>query len=538
GYFLLLVRHQHAQHTLWLIGFFTAITAFLATLFLEAALAPTPRLTVVFLQNAPLAVAVTCLLQFAYHFPTLPTTLRREARLALLLGSLYALWETGYAAFRFVQLRAGVIEYRPNWSDYLLLLFLLWVPVSFCRQLYLLAPAAGNLWARLTAPLRRFPNRKAHAARTFALIFLFVAGLNLFNILRAAYLVTVSLANMGISLGILGALFAFAVTYLNYQPETTSFMVKLAGVTLTVVLAIMGVVGWVASPLYEELYHPALPDHRALRFTPNNLGGYDIAKIPFAFETDLGRDLQLDDGLLRGCSESLEFTFPFYGQDYRQVYACNDGVVSLGKATSYRKFQYRYGAGDPLLLALLLDLDPTISAGGVFARQEPASDSAQPGRERLIITWERLRGFRRPAAEFTFQAILYADGVFDFVYNGLPEQLWFEPNDDPGASLWAVGVTPGSAPGPQLVTLSDLPLSTGPGGALQDYHLEFRRHLHTLLAPLAGLILIASTLIVVGFPLLFRFTLVNPLNALLRGVRRIEAGDYASNVPVQYPDEI
>jgi nitrate/nitrite-specific signal transduction histidine kinase len=213
-------------------------------------------------------------------------------------------------------------------------------------------------------------------------------------------------------------------------------------------------------------------------------------------------------------------------------------VVSLGQATSYRKFQYRYGAGDPLLLALLMDLDPTISAGGVFARQEPANAPVQPGRERLIITWERLRGFRRPTAEFTFQAILYTDGAFDFVYNDLPEQLWFEPNDDPGASLWAVGVAPGSAPGPQLVTLTDLPLSTGPDGVLQDYHLEFRQHLHQLFAPLAGLILIASVLIVIGFPLLFRFTLVNPLNALLRGVRRIEAGDYSSRVPVQYPDEI
>lgn len=532
SYFVLLLRRsRRAPHIVWLAGFFVAFTAFIATLFLEAALLPTPRLYAVCLQNTLLGAALTCLLQFAYHFPVRIVSRRREAQVILCLSCLYTLWEAGYAVFRLAQLRAGQILYRPAWSDYALLLFLLWAPLNFYRHTCALSPG-GRGWTRWVRPCLHPATRNARAARGFALITLFVAGLSVFNILRSAYLLSVALANLSLSLGILIALFSFAVTYLNYCPETTSFMIKLVGVTLTAILAMMGMVGWVVSPSYEEHYHPVLPDQRTLRFTPNDLGGYDVAEIPFAFAHEWGLKLALAEDAAHTCSGALDFEFPFYGQVYSQVYVCNDGTVSLGPGMAYRMYQYRYGAGVPLILPLLTDLYPEISPGGVFVKKEP---------ERLVVTWERMRGFEQQEIEFTFQAILYPGGAFDFNYNGLPARLSYRPNDDPGASLWAVGALPGGLErraGPQLVTLTDLPLSSGPDGVLQDYLLEFRQHLHQLFAPLAGLILIASVLIVGAFPLLFHFTLVNPLNALLRGVRRIEDGDYASSVPVQYTDEI
>lgn len=523
--------------TALLAGFFIALTGFIVTLFLEATLLPTPRLYAVFCQNALLGAALVCLLQFVYHFPRLFPSRQREARLALLVSLLYTLWESGYAIFRFLRLRAGVVEYRPNWSDYLLLLLFLWVPVAFIRQLGVASPDdnddEGGLWTRYVVPLLRPPDRTARALRAFTLIFLFVAGLNLFNILRAVYLLTVALANLGISLGILIALFLFALAYLNHRAETTTLMVKLVGVTLTAMLAILGVAGWVISPVYIASYQADLTAPRALRFTPAANGGYDVAATSFAFERDWGENLRLDDGLHRGCSDPFDFAFPFYGQAYRQAYACNDGAISLNRPVRYREFQYRYGAGVPMLLPLLMDLDPTISPGGVFARQEA---------DRLILTWDRLRGFRQPEAEFTFQAVLYADGGFDFAYAALPERLTFQPNDDPGASLWAVGALPGnlSGPGPQITSLSgqDLLLHSGLDGVLQDYHLEFRQRLHTLLRPLAWLILATSLFIPVGFPIMFYVSLVNPLNALLQGVQRVEAGDYTDQVPVRYSDEI
>ena len=534
GYFLFLIRRRSnpSPHMRWLTTFFLSLTAFIATLFLEATLLPTPRLYAVFLQVPLLAAAWICLIQFAYHFPTLPATLHREARWSLFAGSLYAVWESGFAIYRFIRLRTGIVEFRIDWTDGLLFLFLLWPVVIFVRQMYRLAPKTGRFWARLTAPWLRPSTRETRALRAFALTFLFVGGLSLLNLLRTFYLLSVALTNMGISLGILIALFVFALAYLNQRTETTSFMVKLAGIALTTMLAILGIVGWVISPAYIADYQPDSSAKRALHFTANTHGGYDITAIPFNWENDLGRDLQLDDGRKHyGCSKAFDFPFAFYGQNYDVVYVCNDGAISLGRPIRYREYQYRYGAGTPLLLPLLVDLDPTISPGGVFARQET---------DRIIVTWDRLRGFRQPGAEFTFQAILYADGSFDFVYAPMPENLIFQPNDDPGASLWATGALPGNLHGtePRITSLTQLPVTGGPEGVVQDYNLEFRRHLHHLLAPLAALILVASIFIVGGFPLLFYVSLVQPLNALIRGVRRIEKGEYETTVPVRSPDEI
>jgi DNA-binding NarL/FixJ family response regulator/signal transduction histidine kinase len=531
GYLLITLRRRPAAHTWWLGSAFTSLTLFIATLFLEVALLPTPRLTVVFVQNVFLAVFLSCMLQFAYHFPRRPAALRRESRLALGMSGLYTVWEMGYSVFRFVQLGQGVVEYRPNWSDYVLLGLLLWIPVAFFRQLYQKQMPGRGHARRMVAALRQSPDREMRALRSFTAIFVFVAALNLFNILRAAYLVSVSLANMGISLGILGALFAFASVYVNSQPEMTSFMVKLVGVALTMMLAVLGVLGWVVSPLYSAQYRPFPLEGRALHFTPNSAGGYDIGAGAAVFEPDLGVDLQLDDGRYRGCSVASPFTFPFYGARYTEVFVCNDGVIHLGREAVFRTYQYRYGTGTPMILALLVDLDPTISAGGIFVRQ--AAD-------RLIITWSRLRAFRQPEAEYTFQAVLYPDGNFDLMYHDLPETLVYQPNDDPAARPWAVGAVPGAwrDGGPEQVTWGALPLSSGPAGVLHDYLLGFRQHLHVLLAPLAVLILAASAVIVGGFPLLLYVSLVSPLNALLQGVERLEAGDYTVTVPVRYTDEI
>ncbi len=380
AYFVFLVRRQvnPPSHLRWLTTFFSGLTAFIATLFLEATLPPTPRLYAVLLQVPLLAASWLCMSQFAYRFPTLPASLRREAQVSLWVSGLYTLWETGYAVFRLIRLQAGVVEYRIDWTDYLLFLFLLWPAVICIRELYRLTPAEGSFWTRLTTPWRRPADRTARALRALILVFLFIAGLSVFNILRTFYLVPVAPANTGIAIGVLFALFIFALAYLNQRVETTSFMVKLAGITLTTMLAIMSAVGWVITPAYTADYQYDLTAPRAWRFTAEATGGYRIDAIPYAFETAPGRDLRLDDGLQRGCSEALDFAFPFFGQAYHEVYVCNDGVISLGRPVRYREFQYRYGAGTPLLLPLLVDLDPTTSPGGVFARQEA---------DRLIITW-------------------------------------------------------------------------------------------------------------------------------------------------------
>jgi len=48
----------------------------------------------------------------------------------------------------------------------------------------------------------------------------------------------------------------------------------------------------------------------------------------------------------------------------------------------------------------------------------------------------------------------------------------------------------------------------------------------------------ASALVAIGFPSLFYLNLVRPLDTLLAGVRRANAGDLQANMPIHYHDEI
>ncbi len=531
GYLLFSLRRSVHRSTLLLSGFFIFLSGLIGALLCESALPPTQRIYAVFVQNPLLGAALICLLQFTYYFPTLASARRRETRWALVVSGMYTLWECGYAVYRLVQLDGGRVIYRAAWSDYAVLLLFLWVPTSFLRQLFTLTPISAGGWLGWLGPVIRPTSRDAQAIRSFFLIFLLAAGLNLFTILRDTYLLSTSLSSMGFSLGILVSLFLFAVSYLNAQAETTSFMVKLAGVTLTVMLAALGSVGWVIAPPDAARNMINLPNRRTLRFTPNASGGYDIAEVPYGFLTDLGQNLHLTDGPPHDCRPVVPFAFPFYGRVYQQIYACNDGTVSFGRSVPYRDYQYRYGAGAPLIMALLIDLDPTTGAGGVFARQES---------DQLVITWSHLHSFVHPDLKFTFQAILYRSGVFELNYADLPRQISYDPNDNPGASVWAVGAVPGNLHGaePQLLNLTSLPLHTGSSGAIQDYFLDYRQQLHELLTPLVWLILVTSIFIVTIFPLLFYITLVSPLNNLLRGVKQMETGDYRVNLPVRHRDEI
>ncbi|WP_124681920.1 hypothetical protein [Candidatus Viridilinea mediisalina] len=141
--------------------------------------------------------------------------------------------------------------YRIDWTDYLLLGFLLLAPFAFLRQLCAHAPPDTPLWRH---PLRAWRQSSAvRALSQFLLIFLFFAGLGIFNLLRTYYLLPTALANAGIALGILLAIFALVHVYLSQQSEPTSFIIKLVGTTLTTMLAL----NWRWSADFSQL-KPAL----------------------------------------------------------------------------------------------------------------------------------------------------------------------------------------------------------------------------------------------------------------------------------------
>jgi diguanylate cyclase (GGDEF)-like protein len=519
---LRLRTNRNAQSIL-LAGTMGLITIFIGLLFLDISLMPTPRLFAVYLENTALGVLLTLLLQFAYHFPVLYTSRKREAAIVLAASMGYTLWEAGYAVYRYwLLLGAGDVVYRPNWADLALAVVMVWVPLAFMRQAVSADGRAVHWLRKLVHP----QGTGARAGRDFALIYLILPVLAQVNILRGLSLISTTLYNIILSAGILAGLLFFIISYINYLPESTSFMIKLSGITLTLLLVMLGIVSWVVTPAQIAAYQPAFVDHQTLHFSPNAQGGYDVKVVPFHFETKLGEKLVVSfDDIHR--SQAVAFPFPFHGRTYAEVYVTSSGLLSLGEPLYHPNLQNSYGHF-PGIFPLLIDLD-SAAKGGVHAR----ADS-----ERLVVTWDHIPAINQPEAVFTFQAVLYRDGGFDFTYNGLPDPLVFSPEASPSANPWLRGMTPGlTEPVTQTTDLSQAGQS-GRNGLVQDFNMDFRSKVHHFLAPLAWLVLGGSLVILVGLPLLFDSALVQPLELLLAGVRKMDGGKLDVQLPVRYNDEI
>ena len=519
---LRLYNQQRLQATL-LTGFFVAVTIFVGLLFLDAVDLPTPRLYIVYLENVVLAGVLVLLLQFAYRFPAFFPSRKWESIFLLGLSLLYLLYETGFAVYRYsLLLGQGDVDYRLPEADYALAVVFVCVRLVFFRQAIAADERSIPWWRKLWNP----QGLGARGARLFALIFIPLFALTIINILRTFSFISAATYNASLSLGILITLFLFASAYLNFLPENTSFLGKLSGITLTLLLAALGLVGWAVTPVYISAYKPAIADHQTFRYTPNLQGGYDIAEIPFHFETDLGDKLSVtSSGDAR--NQLVDFTFPFYGKTYRQISVTSVGLLSMGKKLYHPNLQNDYGHF-PAIIPLLVDLEPT-KGGGVFARIDA---------DRLIVTWDHLPALYQSGAIFTFQSVLYQDGSFDVTYNGLPDPLVFDPDATPSANPWLRGAMPGLAePVEQSPNLSQS-IQSGPQGIVQDFYMDFRHYLHHFAAPLAWLIVGSSLFLILGLPILINSNLVKPLQALLMGVEQVEGGDLNVEMPVVYRDEI
>jgi signal transduction histidine kinase len=517
------LRNRSAQLVL-LTGFFVAVTLFIGLLFLDAVLSPFPRLFAVYAQNAVLALALMFLLQFAYRFPRQFSRHKWEARASLVVSLAYLLWEASYMVYRYVSLLVEeTVYYRPYVSDYANALVLLWVPIAFLRQSVAADSRPVNGLIKLWKP----QGKGARGARRFVFIFGILFVLGAINLLRTYSIISTALYNISLSLGILAALWLFASTYVDFIPGGVSVLARLSVIMLTLFLALLGSVGWMIAPPYIATYRPDLTDHQTLRFTPNASGGYDVAPDDFVFETALG-DRLLVQTTNEARNQRIDFDFLFYGRPYTEIYVASSGVIGMGEPFWQPNMQARC-INLPAIFPLMIDLDPN-AGGGLYARQEP---------DRLILTWDQLPAQYRPEATFTFQAVLYANGVFDITYNGLPLPFRFDPDETPSANPWVRGVVPGrgeclhTSPG----TLSG-PLQEGQLAIVQNYHLDFRQYLHTFMLPLAWMVIGGSLMLMLVLPLLLHYALARPLYVLLDGVRQMESGNLEVELAIQNQDEI
>ncbi|MBN2149687.1 MAG: response regulator [Anaerolineales bacterium] len=522
---------QSRVQTGLLAGFFYMIALLSLLLFFEAALPRSESFYALFPQTIVLALGLLLILQFAYCFPTLPRRWpwRVESLLVLGLSLWYMASELILALRRYEWINAGEVVWRPPGADYPMAAGFLLVPIVFLRQAWRTShhdDPSAPFWHHLWQPR----GKDARTARFLALVFLSPLLLVLLNILRSTYVVSAALFSAVTSGGILVALTAFTMVYVNNLAETTTFTVKLAGVTLAFMLAVLGMIGWFISPIYAEQYEPHLPEGQTLRFTPNAEGSYIIQRLPLAFDEQLGENLDLTETYNRD-GFAVDFRFPLYGQEYEQLFFNMDGWIRTENAR-YSFMSYRYGGPAAAIYPLFLDLIPTEDGGNLYIRQES---------DRLVVTWYRLASFYDPADYFTFQVVLYHSGVFEIHFRDLPDasMLSYRSNEEPGSVPWFIGVVPGiMSADPEQVDFSSITtLESSPSGAIQDYQLEFRQYLHKMLVPVAGVVVASSLLLLIFAPLFLSTSMVRPLRALQEGVRQMQTNQDVQ-VEVAYPDEI
>ena len=201
-----------------------------------------------------------------------------------------------------------------------------------------------------------------------------------------------------------------------------------------------------------------------LRFTPNDLGGYDVS-IPedVEFVQAFGDVLQLSDDDSK--KVEIEFDFPFFGEEYTELFVNSDGNLTFhkGDAASWARDLQRFLGESPRIGVLYTDLNPFSPFPDPFG-ETPTVEVKQSSKQ-VTITWFNVEAYSEDfgGATLTMQTVLYDTGVIDII---------FEESD---VRTGIVGVSPGGVDDAFQVNLVDysdnLPLE-GTTGAIAEVFVD------------------------------------------------------------------
>ena len=195
-----------------------------------------------------------------------------------------------------------------------------------------------------------------------------------------------------------------------------------------------------------------------LRFTPNDLGGYDVSMLEdVEFAQAFGDVLELSDDDSK--KVEIEFDFPFFGEEYTELFVNSDGNLTFGKgdAASWARDLQRFLGESPRIGVLYTDLNPHFSRGTVEVKHSA---------KQLTISWFEIDAYSEDffgGGTLTMQVVLFDTGVIDIVY------------DESDVRTGIVGVSPGGLEDAFQVTLVDysdnLPLE-GTTGAIAEVFVD------------------------------------------------------------------
>jgi len=255
---IMVILFRGKSHTAKLLGItFAGTTAFNILLLVTDGMLPPFTDYLDPAETVPLLWIMFGLVPFAYNFPEL--VFKREEAAARFFFTLYAIIGTLLIGVQFYAAATG----RLDWFDPLRLfqitgglLGFLWSTIVMTRQWMVQTTKAWrakpartiNGWIREFI----FPTQKnARGARAFVGVFLMPT---LLLATDSAFGLVQNRPEYVLNIGLLVIFFAFVMTYLNYSPETSTFMNKLILSTLVVVLGVMSAVSNIILPYYGQTF--------------------------------------------------------------------------------------------------------------------------------------------------------------------------------------------------------------------------------------------------------------------------------------------
>ena len=480
-------------------------------------------------------------LLFSYYFFS-PEGLGKRGGIILTVAlSALVLMEFAIAFERHSLIDFGIIVYRGAWVDFPFAAGFLAMVLFFVTHLAkaLAADRKTSLWRGTLNALialvwsRHKLSSDATAARAFLYVSLLPLALGTFLLLRSYGLIDWRMAELLACWSFLLIVSSFTLVYLNYVPEQSSFRVKVVGITLTTMLSILCGISWLVGGAYIDNYSSphTLPDHTAVRFSPNPTGHYLSEPISYQFASDLGERVDKNTFAL-----DLPFSFPFYGKYYETIYPRRSGVVGFDHPPVWSDIQHRFGPQPTLFIVTAALIEQQLEEGegapsGLYFSQEA---------HRVIVTWHKLVSAFDPAAEYSFQLRLTDTGTIEMAFENVPDDLRpdiFRAHVTP----MMMGIVPG-LDGRQVapVRFADGPyLTTASGDGLMEVHrLDFLKYLNQVYAPIAYFTVATCLIIFIVFPWFFRINLDRPLKQLIHGVQQVMDGNLATTIEVSHRDEI
>ncbi len=490
--------------------------------------------------NVVVAVSQLFCLRFVYLFPRSDSRHAREGRVVVVLNLAMVVVESVFLVHRFQALwTAGRVIWRPLWAEGMVSLQFLWMVAVLLRKAASESAAAGDtrFWpARAVTPR----GQRGRAALQFALVMSLLAGVALASGLPLPQ----DVLGLTVSLGTLVGSYLVVLIYLNSTASSVSLRVKLVGVALASILALVTIMNWTVVSLYLRErsidrglgispLRPMVAGNQSLRFKPDSHGGYQLEGVEPLFDDAAGRRLEV--AMDAGSAVELPFQFVYFGRPWARLWVSLNGFVSFGPEMPHLSdYSYRYGSKPAILAGLAMFREAVKEdPGGVFY----AADN-----EHATITWRRLKLANDPAGLSTFQVVLRRDGTIELNYRAIQAGTMSRFARS-ATEAWLVGLLPGGArqiPSQRIFAdgVADLEMETGPEGVVQDNLLEWRRVLHPVSLRMSLLTLLVSLAVFFGFPLVIKALLIQPLDRLVAGVSKVNAGDLEVRVVPPHPDEI